>query len=107
MNLRTPRLPFCLTGLEIAGLFLFQYDFAYFVGEELAGSPFDAVAEEPESPEEAPAEEPVERALPRDMEIEPMEEKPEIEEFPQRKRGKPATPKRINRSSDFVDRNNF
>ena len=50
MNLRTPRLPFCLTGLEIAGLFLFQYDFAYFVGEELAGSLFDAVAEEPESP---------------------------------------------------------
>lgn len=67
----------------------------------------EELPEEPESPEEAPAEEPVERALPRDMEIEPMEEKPEIEEFPQRKRGKPATPKRINRSSDFVDRNNF
>ena len=67
----------------------------------------EELPEETESPEEAPAEEPVERALPRDMEIEPMEEKPEIEEFPQRKRGKPATPKRINRSSDFVDRNNF
>lgn len=35
------------------------------------------------------------------------ENRPELEEFPQRKKEKPITPKRINKSSDFMDRNNF
>lgn len=43
-------------------------------------------------------------------EIQPTQEeenKPELEEFPQRRREKPAMPKRVNKSSDFMDRNNF
>ena len=37
----------------------------------------------------------------------PAEEQTMPEELPQRKREKPVAPKRVIRSNDFVDRNNF